>query len=385
MVSSGCSGGSGGSGGVGADALDELAALFVFLADRDFHGYSPIYERLARSIAEDRTLLAFIDAAVSPNVRRGRVPVLFLAATHDVALGEPDSELASIYRGERDGDPHAAVVALVGRHREAVEANLRHRSVQTNEVGRSAAIAPAILRTTSLLAAAGARRPVALVEVGPSAGLNLFVDRYRITYRRHASATAATGPEDAEVQLACDLRGDRLPPVAPSLPDIVVRTGVDPAPVDVSDPVQRRWLRACLWPGQSAREALLDAAMALAAVDPPTVARGDAVTDLAPLVQALPDEVQPIVVSTWALAYVTEEGRRTMLASLDEVGATRDLALVTLEEPRFTPWIPAVDEATGERDGTRTVLGRRSWASGAVYNEALALSHPHGRWMHWLV
>jgi hypothetical protein len=368
-----------------ADRLDELAALFVFLADADFRDYSPIYERLARSIGGDRQLLAFIDAAVSPNVRRGRVPVLFLAATHDVALSEPGSDLAAIYRGERDDDPYPALVTLVEQHRDAVVISLRHRSVQTNEVGRSAAIAPAIMQAVAHAAtAAGDRRSLALVEIGPSAGLNLFVDRYRITYRRQGLTAADTGPGDSAVQLSCDLRGDRVPPSTPSLPDIVVRTGVDPSPVDITDEAQRRWLRACLWPGQPARAALLDAAIALVEADPPAMVRGDAVTDLASLVRAAPDELLPVVVSTWALAYVNEGGRRRLLASLDDVGAVRDLALITLEEPRFTPWVPTVDVATAEGDGTRTVLGLRSWNAGSVRNDALAMSHPHARWLQWL-
>jgi hypothetical protein len=108
------------------------------------------------------------------------------------------------------------------------------------------------------------------------------------------------------------------------------------------------------------------------------------VSDLASLVAGLPDEVLPVVVSTWALAYVNEPGRRQLLEGLDGVGAMRDLALVTLEEPRFTPWLvdPAVPTATG--DGTRTVLGLRQWQAGESRNRSLALCHPHGRWMHWL-
>jgi hypothetical protein len=90
------------------------------------------------------------------------------------------------------------------------------------------------------------------------------------------------------------------------------------------------------------------------------------------------------VVSTWALAYVNEDGRRRLLASLNDVGARRDLALATLEEPRFTPWIPAVEATAADGEGTPTVLGLRTWNGGSVRDEALALTHPHVRWMHWL-
>src|SRR5205085_2658044 len=52
----------------------------------------------------------------------------------------------------------------------------------------------------------------------------------------------------------------------PSLePCIVAREGIDPAPVPLDDPLAVRWLRACLWPSDTARRARLDAAIAIAA------------------------------------------------------------------------------------------------------------------------
>jgi hypothetical protein len=364
--------------------VDELAALFVFLADTDFHGYSPIYERLSRSVATDAQLLAFIADAVSPNVRRGRVPVLFLAATHDLTLAHPEGDLAAIYRGQRDADPYPALLAMLDDHRAEVASTLASRSVQTNEVGRSAALVPAVSS-----ALAGDHRAVALVEVGPSAGLNLFLDRYRVNYLPDQPAGAdgplvGAGPPDSTVQLDCRLRGDGVPPLD-GLPTIAVRTGVDPSPVDVTDPVQRRWLQACLWPGQPRRARTLAAAMDLVASAPPELLGGDAVTDLAAVVGSQPSDVVPVVVSTWAMAYIPADGRGQILAALDALGAGRDLSLVTMEEPRFTPWLDVLDHPTvASGDGTPTALGVRSWRDGRCTTTTLALCHPHAQWMRWL-
>jgi len=366
------------------DVIEELSALFVFLADTDLHGYSPIYERLARSVADDGDLLGFIASAVSPSVRRGRVPVLFLAATHDAALAHPESELATIYGGGSDADPYPALLALLADQRDTVAATLATRSVQTNEVGRCAALAPAISHAMTR-----DHRPVALVEIGPSAGLNLFYDRYRVDYLvdHHDGGShpqPAVGPADSSVRLECSLRGDRVPPLAAAAA-IVARTGVDPAPVDVTDPVQRRWLRACIFPGVPRRAEVLDAAMDLLESTPPDLVRGDAVTDLARLVQAQPADAVPVVVSTWAMAYIPAAGRQQIVDALDEIGANRDLSLVTLEEPRFTPWL---DVPTGlvadSGDGTITALGVRSWRGGQCSTQMLAMCHPHARWMRWM-
>ena len=361
--------------------IEELSGLFRFLAEHDFAGYSPLYERIALTMATDPELLAFVDDAAAPNSRRGRVPVLFHATLHEQAMRHPDELLGRAFVGDPSVDLHAAIGECIALHRDDVVATMRSRSVQTNEVGRSAAIA------MGLAAASPDGRGVALIELGPSAGLNLFVDHWHIDYVRDGASIASCGPTDSPVQLACELRGP-LEPSATAVPTIAHRTGVDPSPIDASDPDQARWLQACVWPGVPERPQRLAAALSVVALDPPPLVRGDAVTDLAPLVAATDAELLPIVLSTWALAYVSAEGRARVLDELDAIGAERDLAIVTLEEPRFTPWIELPDELvtiyyeTG--DGTPTVLGLRRWIGGECTSKVLAVCHPHVRWMRWL-
>ena len=362
-----------------------LAARFLALADDDFAGYSPTYERIARSIAADPASLALLlDAAPL-----GRTPVLALAAVHDLVLADPDSELAAVYAGRRDVDPWPPFRALLHDRTAEVVRRMRTRSIQTNEVGRSAALFPALATVRSRAIAAGDPRPLALVELGPSAGLNLLFDRYGVHYRRAGATVATAGDAHSPVQLECQLRG-RGDPVLSGLPvPIASRVGIDLNPVDVTDAAARRWLAACVWPDVPDRPDRLAAAIELARSDPPTLVTGDAVTDLAPLVGALPADVVPVVVATWAMAYLGHEGRAALLAALDEVGARRDLDLVTAEEPRITPWIPAVPAEVeacgdGDGDGTTTLLGLRTWRHGSVDDEALALCHPHVRWMAWV-
>ena len=51
-----------------------------------------------------------------------------------------------------------------------------------------------------------------------------------------------------------------MPPLDP--PPVAWRAGIDLSPVDLRDPDDVRWLRACLWPDQRARHERFDAAVA---------------------------------------------------------------------------------------------------------------------------
>ncbi len=130
-------------------------------------------------------------------------------------------------------------------HDELVERIATH-GTQTNEVNRAVYVAVG-------LAAATADRPdspVALVELGASAGLLLGVDRYavelsspgsRVLLGDAASPVRCAGVDRAGV-------GDHLAQRGLGLPTIRGRVGLDVAPVDLDDDEGVRWLEACLWP-----------------------------------------------------------------------------------------------------------------------------------------
>ena len=197
-----------------APEIDALAARCLVLADDDFAGYSPIYERIARALADDDESLALL-AGTAPV---GRIPVLALAAVHDIVLSEPESPLAAIYAGRVGADPWPPFrELLLGRSAEVLE-RMATRSIQTNEVGRSAALLPALATVRAEALAAGDERPLALVELGPSAGLNLLLDRYAVTYRRGADVVATVGDPDSPVRLECEAAGPRRSDRSPGSP-----------------------------------------------------------------------------------------------------------------------------------------------------------------------
>src|SRR5436190_361975 len=88
-----------------------------------------------------------------------------------------------------------------------------------------------------------AHQPNVLLGVVASAGLNLGCDRYLLDY----GPAGTSGPADAAVRIECTVRGGR-PPIAPRLPEIAARLGLDRSPIDLTDERDARWMLACIWP-----------------------------------------------------------------------------------------------------------------------------------------
>ena len=140
------------------------------------------------------------------------------------------------------------------------------QEVQTNEVQRAWALLPGFLSVSD-------GRPLDVLELGPSAGLNLVWDRYRYRY-----STGSWG--DGSLELAGD---DRMPPPDSLLArrvTVVRRRGVDLNPVDATTEHGARLLQAFVWADQTERLERLRAAIEVLRADPPELIRGDYVESL---------------------------------------------------------------------------------------------------------
>ncbi len=333
---------------------------------------APLYAALCRGIAERPDLVALLRHAPPEQ----RLPVLLLACVHDLLLREPDQPLARWYasideRPRRPDDPALvpAFAELVTSRRPLLVELLATRRTQTNEVGRCALFLPAL----GLLAAETG--DLAHIDVGASAGLNLLLDRYEYHYRPGGDVG---GP--SSVVLPCGTRGDVEVPLA--MPRFSARRGIDVSPIDVTDPDAARWLEACCWPDQTDRFRRLHAAIELARVDPPDLLTGDAVTSLPDLVARVAARGHPVVTTSWVLNYLDPADRRRFVATLDRLGADRDLSWVGVESPARTPelpWPPPDDAA----DAELTHLVVAMWRGGRRTVEHLATCHPHGFWLRW--
>ena len=353
--------------------MTEMAASFERFARLECEEL-PLYRRLTLGAAEDPEMLKLL--AIAP--RGQRRPNLILAAVHYLLLDGADDPLADWYPTVNRGapqptvDPYPEFRRFVFEHLEELAPMLASRSTQTNEVNRSC------LWFAAWRAAATdvADMPLALMEVGASAGLNLLADRYRYDFGDRIER----GDRSSEVRLTCELRG-RVPPLDAPLPRIVARHGIDLDPIDVRDPDALRWLRACVWPEQPDRHARLDAAAKTAASDPPSVIRGDAVDEVADVIEAFPLDAHVVVMNSWTLTYLERSRREAFVAALDLIGATRTLTWVSAEHPGclavFRDPKPTLEPAS------RTLVGMVRWRDGARMVDNAATVHPHLRWMEW--
>jgi hypothetical protein len=312
---------------------------------------SPVYARLARVLADDPAPAQAVlgeDATWDAGLR------LFGAVHYLVLAGVAPDGL----------DGETAFLEALSVHRAELARFTREQGVQTNEVARCAGLLPcflAIARETGL--------PLELLELGPSAGLNLLLDRYRYVY-----SAGEWGPADAQVVL----RPREIAPVPAELLHVPLeirgRTGIDLAPVDVTTDAGYRLLRAFIWPGLVERIERFDAAVATMRAEPerPRLVQGDYVELLPGVLAGRPPDAVTVVFQTASTGYLASEANLSLMRALGDAGADgRPLAWVSTRR---------MDERETDRDDSWE-LELRIWPDTA---RLVAHMDFHGNWVEWL-
>jgi hypothetical protein len=343
------------------------------------HG-SPIYATICARLADDEPIGGLAIGA-QPGFR---TPLILLAAVHHMLLTGLEHPLAAYYPSLAGADArpiddnlYPAFAELVASQRERVAGLIATHTTQTNEARRTVLLVPPL----GMIAAA-AGEPIALLEVGASAGLTLLPDRYGFTI-----GSVATGDVDSSVQIACAVEGDLVPPVPAVLPRVRWRAGLDVNPLDVRSPDTVAWLRALIWPEHRDRIEILEGAVALAVADPLRLVSGDLSDDLPALAAEAPLGLPLVVTDTWVLAYVTPERRLWFINALRGVAAGRGqpVWLISCEGQDVLASLGlGLGPAQREGGGLSALSLHRFDADGGSRHELLAECHAHGRWLRWL-
>jgi hypothetical protein len=345
-----------------------LAQVYRRFAEVDHPDASPLYKHVALALSESGEVLRAIEAAPA----RKRNPAVILAALHDLALAGRAPALAAAYAGPVSDAAAGAAIDTLLRMTDQVADLVVRRPVRAEVTGRYAVLYPAIAEAARQ---AGART-VGLIDIACSAGLNLNVDRVGISY----SNGPTLGDPSSPVQLSSRIAQARPVP-ARTMPEVVVRIGLDLDPIDVTDADDARWLRACLPPDQPERAARLDAEIALAATAPPLLLRGDAVELLPDAIARVPADALPVVTTTWALSKFSLESRQRFLGRLQEAAVGRPLAWVSAEGVAVAPTIPTL----GDRAASgHSIIGLALFGPSAQPGAAIGRCWSRGHVLAWL-
>ena len=322
---------------------------------------SPLYEYLALAVDGDETLKALTQK------RRPGQPAanLLFAAVHFLLLRGARHDLRNYYAslgGAWTGEPLLPLFRdFAMRHEGDVRRLIESRVTNTNEVARSC-----VLRAGFSALATRDASPLHLVEIGPSAGLNLNWDKYGMRYRRDADIVTHVLP-DSPLQLDCELRGP-LTPLLDPVPAIAGRVGLELNPVDLMQEDDCDWLRALIWPDQPQRLVRLDQAIALFRSCPQSIRGGDALALLPnALAQASPQDAVCVYHTITTYQFSTE-----MQAALT--------ALLVMAGLRRPVWHLAFEFDGGEA----YVLTLTRHQGGSAPTRRLAHAQPHGGWLDWL-
>ena len=226
-----------------------------------------------------------------------------------------------------------------------------------------------MLLPTFLTASVETGLPVELLELGPSAGLNLLVDRYRYRYEN-----GAWGAADALLGLTTRETPGGAVPASLLSQELVVRRrrGIDLMPIDATTAEGYLLLRSFVWPGLDERVARLDAAVETLRrmPDKPELVAGDYTAVLPELLADRPADALTVVFETFSTIYLPEDVALQLAQALETAGGDgRPLAWVSVRRWELGTGAEAAFE-----------LELRVWPEPA---HVVARVDPHGNTLEW--
>ncbi len=315
---------------------------------------SPAYGAWARSVDDD--LVALLDEVPATQ----RQPELLFAVAR--RLGADPTDAGSLRALGREARP-ALVAALTAA------------TVQANDPRRLAPVVPVLAAL-----AAASDRPLGLLDVGAAAGLCSIPDRVTLDHRQLDRPDGAPGPlvrvhtavPGPAVHLVADVTGTPPGPAARPI-RIGARVALDPNPIDPAAPGALERLVEAVPPEATDRTALMAEALRATLVEPPVRIRGRVPEDLDRALDALPDDCEPVVMTTGTLVYVPGAGRQQFVDRL----RGRGVRWVALERTGILTGVaatlpPDVDPADPDAFATLSLDGR-----------ALAVSDAFGTRVRW--
>ena len=296
---------------------DIVSRAFKAFAERECKGISLLYEDLSLRIARDDELLELCGNAQE----RQPIPNLLFGAVHYLLLRGSDHPLKEFYPSivdhpklHKESFPYFKDFCL--EYRKAIILILKTRLVQTNEVRRCAYLYPVFSTIYERV-----KKPLALIEIGTSAGLQLLWDKYSYSF----GTKKIYGNKDSNLLISAEVRGNNTPILHSTPPPVSERIGLDLNTIDLNNDADKLWLRALIWPEHKERSAMFDEAAKYIKKGTVNLIEGDGICLLAQYVEEIPGNSVICVFHTHVANQLSREQQKQLMQTVSTIGMKRDV------------------------------------------------------------
>lgn len=337
-----------------------LEDRFKHFGEVEVKDKSPLYSILSLYIAEDPEMIDICSV-----IPKGQpVANLLFASVKDLLYIQEDHPLKNYYpeftkeevKASQYAYPHFKDFVL--NNKQDIINRLTTKYVQTNEVNRCAYLFPVlhyIYKKTGT--------QMSLIEIGTSAGLQLFCDQYAYTYNNYKTKF---GNINSALILSSFIRDGDMPSFSSVELPIKDRIGIDLHVLDLMKEVDVRWLKSLVWPENLHRIEALEKAITQfnKSNNRLRLIEADALSCLEDLAMESDPESILCIFHTHVANQLTKEQRQTLLNIVSEIGKKRDVFHIY-----NNIW-----------DGQLHV---ESYINGYRREEFRMDTHPHGEWFDW--
>ncbi|MGO4109857.1 DUF2332 domain-containing protein [Paenibacillus sp. YAF4_2] len=335
-----------------------LSDRFKLFAERECKDSSRLYEHLAHHIANEPWLLE-----LAAHSKPGQpIPNLLFGAVHYLLLNGTEHELAQYYASivkepEESSGAFKWFRLFCKQYENEIIPILENKLVQTNEVRRCAYLYPSFCYIHSLT-----RKPLSLIEIGTSAGLQLLWDKYSYSY----NSSPVYGNEHTSLIITSEIRGDNQPFLFEKSPPVTSRVGIDLHVNNLNHAEDYLWLKALIWPEHKERIAYFQAAAKCLTRYQVELLEGNGVELLPHMISNISDDSTICIFHTHVANQIPLEEKIRLCEYIKALGKQRDV---------FHLYNNMWD----------TDLHLDYYFNGIEHKITLAETEGHGRWFRWKI
>ncbi|RKQ28168.1 DUF2332 domain-containing protein [Oceanobacillus halophilus] len=337
---------------------EALSKTFLTFAEKECKGSSMLYEYLSIKISKDDELLT-----ICKNAGEGQpIPNLLFGAVHYLLLKGKEHPLKEFYPSVVS-NPKAYRYSFeffkdfCCKYRSEIESILKTRLVQTNEVRRCAYLYPAFCTIYEK-----AKKPLALIEIGTSAGVQLLWDKYSYSYGQND----IYGNIDSNLNITAEIKGKNTPILHSTPPPVSTRVGLDLNTIDLNDEDEKLWLKSLIWTEHKERLFMFEEAAKYIQEVAVSLFDGDGISLLSKFVDNIPEDSVICIFHTHVANQVPLEMKKQLLQIVEAIGKNRDVFHIYNNiQDRY--------------------LHLDYYLDGIESKSTIAETDGHGRWFEWFL